>query len=168
MRFTFNGIVFAIQFRHDKSRNLGDHWRHHVGVTREMMQDASLHSTGFVIWCDSCKTRIGQVSKRFRDRKTYCVIKAHLNGEWVDVFTGTGDPNEQEGDRFCKEIGRRASLSNALQRKNWTFEGCGVKEIGRDWPAGLELLSNLRATFKQAAWAAYEERKQNGKRTETA
>ena len=151
MRFVFNGITFSIGFRHDKSRSLGDHHGHNVCILRRI--DGQLHDAGYGIWCSNCQMEIGQtVPKRLRDRKTHCVIRAHVNGDWRVVLAGTGDPNEQEGDRFTKEVGRRASLSNALARENWFT-------MVREWPAGLQLLANLRATFKQAAWASFNNRK---------
>ncbi len=68
-----------------------------------------------------------------------------------------GNPNEDEGDRFAKDIGRLASLANALARENWfTIEN--GEEIDREWPVGLAPLANLRAVFKAAAWECFNNR----------
>ncbi len=154
MRFTFLDIIFSIGFYHDKPRACGDHIGHPVSLQK--------FEGKTTVYCEKCALIIGNVPKRLRKRKTYCTIKAHINGDWIAVFTGIGSPNEKEGDRFTKEIGRRAALSNALlcenfvvvdSRSNLTEPSSNLTQVG------MERLSNLRATFKEAAWACFNGRK---------
>jgi hypothetical protein len=170
MRFEFLGYQFRIVFRHGKSVLLSDHFRHDVFIIRKGRDGQAFF--GYGIWCRQCKMEIGHVSKALRERKTYCVIQYAeignpVNGKdlWVTVFMGVGDPNEKEGDRFTKEIGRRASLSNALRLDNFNVD---EQDDAGGWESsastnlkkiGLQRLSNLRGTFKEAAWAAFNGRK---------
>lgn len=158
MKFEFIGFQFRIRFRHDRDRSPWAHIGHTIILER--------HSKfGLVAMCVGCNLVIGGphgLSKAMAERKTHCLIEYLAGDEWVVVFQGVGNPNEDEGDRFTKSVGRTHSLANALTRENWFASRLGpsgcYERVDREWPSGLSVLSNLRATFKQAAWEAFNTR----------
>lgn len=166
MRFSFCGNEYRIYFRHDPNRLASAHIGHPVRLRDSpVIEDKieqfilTVRSQRPILRCEYCKIVISishaGLPKALRKRMTHCTVQAlakdalSSEGIWVDVFYGNGNPNETEGDRFNKSIGRRASLANALLREN--FEPEKLLEP-------FKHLSNLRATFKTAAWAAFEGR----------
>lgn len=123
MKFTFNGIVFRIQFRHDRSRAWSDHVGHAVTLISRRFNGQNTKGTG--LHCITCNLMIGNVPKALRERKTWCAIQYAVPDVeallpdaappiWKTALYACGDPNRQAGDVFNKKDGREAALYNCL------------------------------------------------------
>lgn len=144
MRFTFEGVLFRIVFRHERSRALGDHDGH---ATRVMEHKGF----GHVVTCLKCRMAIGpdrMLPKKYRGRKTWCVIqvRADVDDKWTDLLSACGRTNESKGDKFNKADGRMAALENVLNAK--LPEGV-VLPIGASFPVGEKLCEDFKYAVRQ-------------------
>ena len=116
MKFRFKGRLFRIVFQHDLSRAWSDHMGHSVRIGRFAAKTGKI-----VLWCSDCKTIIGNVPKRLRQRETHCSIEECVAGvlpvdsEWRILAAGSSRTNRKAGDRFERRAGREAALQNARQ-----------------------------------------------------
>ena len=134
MRFTFQGNTYRIVFRHEKSRLMSDHVGHAVEIRKP-----APHFKHVALFCVTCKLQIGgytkqdpsnwahvyALPKRLRQRKTWCCIQVEepnpsalfpdaAKPTWLDILSGCGRPNYEQGDVFERKAGREAAFVNTL------------------------------------------------------
>jgi hypothetical protein len=155
LTFIFEGQRYRIIFRHDISRRLGDHLGHEVYLTRGPVNHRGPFGATYLV-CETCtsKYRLDQplkltnLSRREKKRMTFCSIAAERDGEWMTGdFNGSATVNEDAGDIFSREEGRRHALIDALTP--WVLNQHG----------GRRRFRRGSAEFRAVVWEAYNSRK---------